>query len=201
MSVTVQLMSGEIHSFDLCCLTWGGEPLISDLAREVAATVSFDNIGIHIPSLESRTGIYYIEKETGNFIEIDKNDTVFEGAHYYSLIKDHPKYQDVFLLFDKGEIVLKSETGQLLGKYGYKKEGLLFQPDRHMILTAKLEPEAYDQMRQDLIDIEMEDKFNEGQSYIEEEIERIKYGYKDNYIFWLFYEEFVSLKVEDIIIK
>jgi len=178
-------MSGEVHTFEIYYLcSWETEPRIEDLAIEIADIISYDSVGCTVSSLPSRVGLYVAdEKDDGKeYIEVDKKDFLYDGSHYYAFVKDHPKFQEVFLLFEDGIITLKSETGQILERYGKNVERLSFQPDRGLILSVKLPEEAHEEMRRQLIEHKNEYK------YINNEYD----------IFWRFYEEFIRLKTEDI---
>jgi hypothetical protein len=188
MSVSVQLMSGETFSFDLCNLSLE-KPSISDLAREVSNVLSYKNIGIRLSYLEHRVVLSIFSE--GEYIELDHDEILEEGKYYYGFVKES-KYQNVLLLLEDGEVVLKSEDGKLLEKYGFNNEGLSFNPDRPIVLLSALSKfsEASDVMRRNLIEAA---KDNDE----EDDIDLIK-GYKDAYIFWIFYGKFIQMKTQDI---
>lgn len=188
MSVSVQLMSGETFSFDLCNLSLE-KPSISDLSREVSNVLSYKNIGIRLSYLEHRVVLSIFSE--GEYIELDHDEILEEGKYYYGFVKES-KYQNVLLLLEDGEVVLKSEDGQLLEKYGFNNEGLSFNPDRPIVLLSALSKfsEASDVMRRNLIEAA---KDNDE----EDDIDLIK-GYKDAYIFWIFYGKFIQMKTQDI---
>lgn len=184
MSVTVQLMSGKIYSFDI----FDGYR-IRNLRYEVYTVIRNED-----RSFTDSERIVFSNKE---YEHPDDMDYVNDGDHYYIFVKEEDEIPRIRLtLGENGVMCLRHQNGQLIRYYGWNVSDMSDVSDVSDIKEAILEvdiediEDAYNVMRQD-IRFEVDD----GDDYDDEILEDLD----NDRIIEMFCERFVGIRIHEIV--
>ena len=191
MSVTVQLMSGAIYSFDI----FDGYR-IRNLRYELYTLLRNED-----RSFRDSERIVFTHRVDREYEQTDDMDYVENGDHYYAFVREEEERLRVRLtLGENGVMCLRHQNGQLIRYCGWEVDDRVddipieYIPIEEIIdeavIEVNIEDDAYDVMRQDIRSMVEED---DDDDEILDDLD------DDERVLEIFCQRFVEIRVYEII--